>query len=452
MITFERNTLVLVGAASLAVAALSGTAFSNQHPHPHKGSLDYLDRNSYAKNMRVLGVFGLGEERGHKLQMMVIGARRFILQNGDVIDVSDPRAPKLVKHGAFRGSQLQVAYNRKLGKWILITGASSPITSTTATAPNGKYDDPSLIEKTKQGPGLRGIRIWDATDPANIVLLSEFSTDGGDPKRKVQAGSGTHRNYYDGGDYAYLDTAPDDSFTNMESPIRWHGNGIMVVDVSDPANPKQVAMWWVPGQRTGEEAQYKAWREYGDKVSFTSLHGPMYVPKKAEDGGKLGYSAYGSFGMLIHDLSDIRNPKLVGRFWRAWTAASSSPIRRRSAPTATRPMSPRGSSTCATRLRRRRFRGCRCRRRRAMRPTRLSAKSAGVSARTTRRISRPPENPIPTSPAMRTSTRACSVTTFAIRRARASWRTSSRRRAASSTSGTATTAPWTMCSSSGTVK
>ncbi|TMH92860.1 MAG: hypothetical protein E6H47_03430, partial [Betaproteobacteria bacterium] len=306
-----RSTLVRVFAASLALAAPSGS-FANQHPHPHKGSLDYLDRNSYAKNMRVLGVFQLGEERGHKLQMMAIGARRFILQNGDVIDVSDPRAPKLVKHGAFRGSQLQVAFNKKLGKWILITGASSPITSTTATAPNGKYDDASLIEKTQQGPGLRGIRIWDATDPANTILLSEFSTDGGDPKRKVQAGSGTHRNYYDGGDYAYLDTAPDDSFTHMESPIRWHGNGIMVVDVSDPSNPKQVAMWWVPGQRTDEEAQYQAWREYGDKVSFTSLHGPMYVPKKVEDGGKLGYSAYGSFGMLIHDLSDIRNPKLLG--------------------------------------------------------------------------------------------------------------------------------------------
>src|SRR5258705_2347469 len=274
MITLERSTLVLVGAATFAVAALSGTAFSNQHPHPHKGSLDYLDRNGYTKNMRVLGVFGLGEERGHKLQMMAIGARRFILQNGDVIDVSDPRAPKLVKHGAFRGSQLQVAYNRKLGKWILITGASSPITSTTATAPNGKYDDPSLIEKTKQGPGLRGIRIWDATDPANIVLLSEFSTDGGDPKRKVQAGSGTHPNCYDGGSYAYFETAPDDSFTNMESPIRWHGNGIMVVDVSDPANPKQAAMGRVPGQRAGGEWQDKGAPEYGDKGSVTSLHGP----------------------------------------------------------------------------------------------------------------------------------------------------------------------------------
>jgi len=38
-------------------------------------------------------VFRLGEERGHKLQMMVIGARRFILQNGDVIDVSDRARP-----------------------------------------------------------------------------------------------------------------------------------------------------------------------------------------------------------------------------------------------------------------------------------------------------------------------------------------------------------------------
>src|SRR5712692_10127130 len=115
--------------------------------------------------MRVLGVFQLGEERGHKLQMMAIGARRFILQNGDVIDVGDPRAPKLVKHNAFRGSKLQVAYNRKLGKWILITGASSPITSTTPPAPNGKSADASLIEKPKQGPGLRGIRVWTRPTP-----------------------------------------------------------------------------------------------------------------------------------------------------------------------------------------------------------------------------------------------------------------------------------------------
>src|SRR6266705_1988886 len=126
MIALKRSTLVRVSFAALPLHALSGSSFANQHPHPHKGSLDYLDRNGYAKNMRVLGVFQLGEERGHKLQMMAIASRPFILQNGDVIDVSFPRAPKLVKHGAFRGSQLQVAFNKNLEKWILITGASSP--------------------------------------------------------------------------------------------------------------------------------------------------------------------------------------------------------------------------------------------------------------------------------------------------------------------------------------
>src|SRR3989441_10910891 len=111
MITLKLSTLVRV--ASLALAALSGSAIANQHPQPHKGSIDYLDRNGYAKNMRVLGVFQLGEERGHKLQMMAIGSRRFVLQNGDVIDVSDPPAPKLVKHGAFGGSQPPGAVDKK---------------------------------------------------------------------------------------------------------------------------------------------------------------------------------------------------------------------------------------------------------------------------------------------------------------------------------------------------
>jgi hypothetical protein len=305
---------IVTGAAAIVGPAMLGTAYANRHAHPHPGSLDYLDRNTHIKNMEVIGNFQLGDDRGGKMQMMAVGPRRFLFQDGDVIEVSNPRQPRLVKKHAFEGNQLQLAYNKKLGKWILIAAAGAITTSTTQKAPNGKYDDPMMIEAVRARPGLRGIRIYDATDPANIVLLSEFSTDGGDPKRPIQTGSGTHRNYYDGGQYAYLDTAPDDSFIHMESPIRYHANGIMIVDVSDPAQPRQVAMWWVPGQRLGEEAEYKQWREYGDKSSFTSVHGAMIVPKKVEDGGKFGYSAYGSFGMLIHDLSDIKNPRLIGRF------------------------------------------------------------------------------------------------------------------------------------------
>ena len=196
-----------------------------------------------------------------------------------------------------------------------MTGAGVAGTFSTPKWPNGKYDNPDLIKRNLEQKGLRGVRFYDATDPAKIVPLSEWSCDQGDPKRPIQTGSGTHRSYYDGGRYAYLDTAPDNSFTRMESSVRHYSNGIQIIDVADPSQPKFVANWWLPGQREGEEEAYKQWREYGDRKSFTTLHGPMYVPRKVEDGGRYGYSAYSALGMMVHDLSDIANPKLVGRFY-----------------------------------------------------------------------------------------------------------------------------------------
>jgi len=57
-----------------------------------------------------------------------------------------------------------------------ITGASSPITSNHGDGPHGKYEIRAMIEKTKQGPGLRGIRIWTRPTANMGPLLSEFST------------------------------------------------------------------------------------------------------------------------------------------------------------------------------------------------------------------------------------------------------------------------------------
>jgi len=314
----RRNFLKLgVAAGGLVVAGPEwiGTALANRHPHPRPTSITYLDRNMYRKNTDVLAHFGPGEQRGGKMQMMAIGTRRFLFQQGDVIEVTEPLKPKMLNKGGYVGNQLQVAYNAKLGKWILMTGAGVAGTFSTPQWPNGKYDNPELIKQNINQKGLRGVRFYDTSDPAKIAPLSEWSCDQGDPKREIQTGSGTHRNYYDGGQYAYLDTAPDNSFTHMESSVRYYANGIQVIDVSDPTQPKFIANWWLPGQRDGEEEAYKKWREYGDKKSFTTLHGPMYVPQKVEDGGRYGYSAYSAFGMMIHDLSDIKNPKLIGRFY-----------------------------------------------------------------------------------------------------------------------------------------
>lgn len=309
------------GGIAIAGAVVARIAFANRHPHPNPGSLDYLDRQTYVHNMTVHAHFqpstwhrnGLWRTGG-KAQMMAVGNRRYLFQNGRVYDVTDPLKPEIYNEDAFEGGQVQLAYNHSIGKWILVTGAGAGATSATADEPGGKYEYPEKIERGLTQPGLRGVRVYDASDPSNISLLSKWSCDQGDPDREIQTGGGTHRNYYSGGRYAYLDTAPDNSFMNFESPWRAYSNGIQTVDLSDPEKPAFVSNWWVPGQRTDEVDDYRKWRFHGDQTSWTSLHGPMYVPRKVEDGGRFGYSSYGSFGVFIHDVSDPANPKLIGKF------------------------------------------------------------------------------------------------------------------------------------------
>src|SRR5208337_2153655 len=247
----RRSFLRTAAGAGLALASSPLSALADHHGHPSPNSISYLDRRMYIRNMEVLAHFGTGDSRHGKMQMMSAGSRRYIFQQGDVVDVSDVRKPTMFNKGGFEGGQVQVAYNKSLKKWILMTGAQTPITDSTPEAPMGKYDDPHLDDKRKNYKGLRGVRFYDASDPSKIVKLSEFSTGA--------TGQGTHRNYYDGGKYAYLDTAPDETFIHQPSYFRELVNGNMIVDASDPASAKEVSMWWVPGSRKGEEAEYNKW-------------------------------------------------------------------------------------------------------------------------------------------------------------------------------------------------
>lgn len=304
----------VAGATGMALAGAAVPALANRHPKALPMSLTYLDRRTYIHNMEVIAHFAPGTRRGGKMQMMSIGNRRYMFQAGDVLDVSDPRNPRMYNPKGFEGGQVQLAYNKNLKKWILMTGADAakPVSSVEHPAP--KYDDPTSVNVERNYKGLRGVRFYDATDPSKIVKLSEFSTGA--------TGSGTHRNYYDGGKYAFLDTAPDDTFIHQPYYIRPLVNGNMIVDCSDPLNVKQISHWWVPGSRKGEEAEYEKWaisklvppNVAPDQTPVAGLHGPVYVPRKIEDGGTRGYGSFGSNGMRILDVSDPAHQKEVGKF------------------------------------------------------------------------------------------------------------------------------------------
>jgi hypothetical protein len=132
------------------------------------------------------------------------------------------------------------------------------------------------------------------TPPKNPALPAVLLWDISDPENPRQVGAwqggaaGAHRNSYPGGKYAYLSV----NYPGFKRRI------MVILDVSDPVHPKEVGKWWQPGQKDGEPAS-----PYPQ-----GFHGPVNV---SPDGkmASLGYTP----DVVNLDISDPTNPKLIGR-------------------------------------------------------------------------------------------------------------------------------------------
>src|SRR6516165_10629798 len=123
-----------------------------------------------------------------------------------VVDVSDPRQP------------------RRLATVDIPEGWHSH----KVRASNGLM----IVNHEKLGPGGAadfggGLGIYDVSRPAAPRLISKWRT----------AGSGVHRFDFDGR-YAYISPTAED----------YVGNIMMILDLADPARPKEVGRWWIKGQ------------------------------------------------------------------------------------------------------------------------------------------------------------------------------------------------------------
>ena len=120
------------------------------------------------------------------------------------------------------------------------------------------------------------------------VILWDIS-DPVNPKQLSQwktGGNGTHRNGYPGGKYAYL-------AANMPG---FRGQVLVILDVSDPKKPKEVGRWWMPGQKEGEPKPERP----------SGLHGPAIIE------GTKAYLGYG-YSVVVLDIADVSKPKLIGQ-------------------------------------------------------------------------------------------------------------------------------------------
>jgi hypothetical protein len=173
-----------------------------------------------------------------------------------VVDVSDPRAPRLLTHikvpEGWHSHKVRVA------------------------------NDIMIVNHERFGTGNdefgAGLGIYDVSTPAEPKLITRWRT----------AGKGVHRYEFDGR-YAYISPT-------VEGYI---GNICMILDLADPAHPREAGRWWIPGQWEAGGEPY-AWHDY----VAPRCHHPLRV------GDRL-YVSYWQHGGYILDISDMARPKPI---------------------------------------------------------------------------------------------------------------------------------------------
>jgi hypothetical protein len=134
-------------------------------------------------------------------------------------------------------------------------------------------------------PFSAGMYVFDLADPFEPKELGKFHS----------GGEGVHRMVFTGGRYAYVSAVPD----GFDDRI-W-----VIVDLDDPTEPREAGRWWWPGM----------WRGDGETPDWPE--GRRYAAHHALLAGQVAFLGYGDAGMVILDVSDSSQPRVVSKL--GWT-------------------------------------------------------------------------------------------------------------------------------------
>jgi hypothetical protein len=291
---------------------------------PSPGLLDYLDQNQYALNAKAEAFYPYVVVPNHTWQVIFdFDGRRYMYhyyRNAyKAYDITDPRDLKVIadkeldtRAGNRPFGPMAIRYSKTLGKLIAVQCYEVPRFGLI----NNKYLEPDKVKSVRNMKMLRGFSIYEVTSPLfeRWTLLSETTLD---PKKAArdqpQEGSGCLDVPYFDEKYLFIAGAPDDSFANTEyTSVLWSA-GQMAYDISDPAQPKILSLWWVPGQRVGEEEELTKNPRHGNRASWLGARMPLAIPRPVEEGGKYGYAPMGGLGMYVVDISDPAKLRTVGK-------------------------------------------------------------------------------------------------------------------------------------------
>lgn len=176
-----------------------------------------------------------------------------------IVDVSDPASPRLLH-------QIETPLGTHSHK-VQVTGDVLVV----------NYERSSF---EKDAPSWQaGLKTFDISDPARPRELGFLP----------MSGKGVHRMTYWEPPYAFM-SGSEDGYTDQF---------LVIADLSDPAEPREVARWWFPGMHTagGEEPTWDP--------------GRVYKAHHAIVRGDRAYCSWWDAGLMILDISDITQPRLV---------------------------------------------------------------------------------------------------------------------------------------------
>ncbi len=237
---------------------------------------------SEARNMTILaqndlGGFGNG---GEGIALHVGKGRRTLYvahesapKNFTAVDVTDPREPRVV-------AQTDLPHTKVRSNSLSISGDLMAV----------------AYQTSERGLKPAGMELFDISDPSNARSGGFFDTSG--PHSR-----GAHFVWFVDGEYAYLSTSmPDVTAANPKDdqyPV--------IVDVRDPAHPKEVGRWWLPGTQQGDREAPPERHPKWD-AGFRA-HNVNVYPRRPDR----AYVGYLDGGVIILDIADKAHPKMVSR-------------------------------------------------------------------------------------------------------------------------------------------
>jgi hypothetical protein len=250
---------------------------------PGRGS---RPEQTLAFNMRLLahhelqGFGGIGEGMG----MQITRDQRRILwlahesapKNFTAVDVTDPRAPRVVV-------QTELPHAKVRSNSLDIVG------------------DTMIVAYQTKEVGLKpaGFDIFDISTPETPRLISHFDASG--PHSR-----GVHALWFVDGEYVHMAAGAADFKPTHPNDDQFY----RIIDVRNPSKPVEAGRWWYPGTRQGDSAPPPQRLEPKFETGFRA-HNTNVFPERPDR----AYVGYIDGGAVILDIADKAHPKLVS-LWR----------------------------------------------------------------------------------------------------------------------------------------